>query len=83
MNFTLDFGGTPIAQPIGAYWDSITNWNPNGQPASVSKYSNPGSTYEVVVGARLRTPDTTNYAGIFPGNQLTIDGDGVFGKMPR
>ncbi|HXI69920.1 MAG TPA: immunoglobulin domain-containing protein [Verrucomicrobiae bacterium] len=77
MNFTLDFGGTPIAQPIGAYWDTITNWNPNGQPASVSKYSNPGSTYEVVVGARLRTPDTTNY-GTFPGDQLTIDGSGVF-----
>ena len=77
LNFTLDFGGVPVAQPIGAYWDSITNWNPNGQPASVSKYSNPGSTYEVVVGARLRTPDTTNYSA-FPGNQLTVDGDGIF-----
>jgi hypothetical protein len=77
MNFTLDFGGTPIAQPIGAYWDTITNWNPNGQPASVSKYSNPGSTYEVVVGARLRTPNSTNYSA-FPGDQLTVDGSGVF-----
>jgi len=77
LNFTLDFGGTPIAQPIGAYWDAITNWNPNGQPASVSEYSNPGSTYEVVVGARLRTPNNTNYAA-FPGDQLTVDGSGVF-----
>ena len=68
MNFTLDFGGTPIAQPIGAYWDTVTNWNPNGQPASVSKYSNPGSTYEVVVGARLRTPNSTNYAAFLGGS---------------
>jgi len=77
VNFTLNYGGSPIAQPIGAYWDTVTNWNPNGQPASVSKYANPGSTYEVVVGARLRTPNTTNYAA-FPGDELTIDGSGVF-----
>jgi hypothetical protein len=76
LNITLNYGGSPIAQPIGAYWDTPTNWS-DGNPASVSKYSNPGSTYEVVVGARLRTPDTTNYAA-FPGNQLTVDGDGIF-----
>ncbi len=31
----------------------------------------------MVVGARLRTPNFTNYAA-FPGNQLTVDGDGIF-----
>jgi len=76
LNITLNYGGTPIVQPIGAYWDTSTNWS-DGNPASVSKYSNPGSTYEVVIGSRMRTPDTTNYAA-FPGDQLTIDGSGVF-----
>jgi hypothetical protein len=77
VNFTLDFGGTPIIQPTGNDWNTTTNWNPDGLPASVSKYANPNSTYEVVLGSRLRTPAGTNN-NIFPGNQLTIDGSGVF-----
>jgi hypothetical protein len=76
-NFTLNFGGTPVVQGVGSDWNSSTNWNPFGQPASVSAYANPGSSNEVVVGARLRTPSGTNNA-IFPDVQLTVDGGGVF-----
>jgi hypothetical protein len=77
MNFTLDYGGAPIVQSIGADWNTITNWNPGGQPASAEVYQNPGSTNEVVVGSRLRTPAGTNN-NIFPNVQLTIDGSGIF-----
>ena len=75
-NFTLDLGGTPIVELAGSDWNSINYWNPGGQPASLSAYANPGSTYEVVVGARLRTPAGTNNS-FFPGVQLTVDGGGV------
>jgi predicted alpha-1,2-mannosidase len=74
-NFTLNFGGTPVNQGVGADWNTANNWNPGGQAASVSAY--PGSKYEVVVGSRLRTPAGTNDS-IFPGGQLTIDGNGNF-----
>ncbi|HTB84164.1 MAG TPA: immunoglobulin domain-containing protein [Candidatus Sulfotelmatobacter sp.] len=76
-NFTLNFGGSPVVQGVGSDWNTSTNWNPFGQPASVSAYANPGSSNEVVVGSRLRTPAETNNA-IFPDVQLTIDGGGVF-----
>ena len=76
MNFTLNYGGTPVVQALGADWNSVTNWNPGGESASASAYQNPGSTFEVVVGSRLRTPAGTNY-GAFPDDQLTIDGSGV------
>jgi hypothetical protein len=77
MNFTLDFGGTPTNQGVGQDWNTANNWNPNGQAASLSQYSNPNSTYEVVVGSRLRTPAGTNF-NVFPGDQLIVDGSGVF-----
>jgi hypothetical protein len=77
MNFTLDFGGTPTNQATGQDWNTANNWNPGGQAASFIKYSNPGSTFEVVVGSRLRTPAGTNF-NVFPADQLTIDGSGVF-----
>jgi hypothetical protein len=76
-NFTLNFGGTNINQGIGSDWNTVNSWNPGGQGASSSKYSNPNSTYEVVVGSRLRTPAGTA-GNVFPGNQLTIEGSGVF-----
>ncbi len=75
-NITLDYGGTPVVQPGGVDWNSPTNWS-DGNPASVSVYSSPGSTYDVVVGSRLRPPAGTNYAA-FPGNVLTVEGSGVF-----
>jgi len=75
-NLTLNYGGTPIVEPVGADWNTPDSWS-DGNPANVSEFSNPDSSYEVVVGARLRTPAGTNY-NIFLGNQLTIDGGGVF-----
>jgi hypothetical protein len=78
QNFTLDLGGTPIVEAGGTDWNTVNNWNPGGQAASVSAFSNPGSTYTVVAGARLRTPVVAN--SVFPGTgtTLTLNGDGVF-----
>jgi hypothetical protein len=76
LNLTLDYGGVPIQQPTGFDWNTPTNWS-DGNPASLSAFSNPGSTYDVVVGSRLRPPVGTNYA-IFPGNLLTVEGSGIF-----
>jgi hypothetical protein len=74
-NFTLNFGGTPVVQPTGDDWNSPNDWS-DGNPASTSSFSNPHSSYEVVVGSRLRTPAGVN--NIFPGDQLTVDGSGIF-----
>ena len=76
-NFTLNYGGAPIVQPPGSDWNSTTNWNPGGQGASASALLNPGSTFELVSGSRLRTPTGIN-TNIFPGNELTLDGSGIF-----
>lgn len=77
-NFTLNYGGNPIAQGIGADWNSVNSWNPGGLPATTSAlYGNPGSSYEVVVGALIRNPAGTTY-NAFPGatTSLVIDGNG-------
>jgi hypothetical protein len=76
LNLTLDFGGAPIVQPQNTDWNTTNNWS-DGNAAAISALSNPGSTYEVVPGARLRSPAGAA-ASTFPGVQLTIDGDGVF-----
>ena len=64
----------------GADWNTVPNWSDN-LAASVSAVSEPGSTYEVLAGARLRTPanvtDTT-----FPGDALLLDGQGVWINNP-
>jgi hypothetical protein len=77
QNFTFDLGGA-IVETAGNDWNTLNNWNPNGQAASTSAYSNPGSTYTVVAGARLRTPVLINT--VFPGTgtTLALNGDGVF-----
>jgi len=75
-NLTLDYGGVPVVQPAGNDWNTPTNWI-DGNPASLSVYANPGSTYDVVIGSRLRPPAGTNFA-VFPGNVLKIEGSGVF-----
>ena len=77
-SFTLDFGGTPVAEVGGSDWNTVNSWNPDGQPASVSAFSNPGSTYTAVVGSRLRTPVLANT--VFPGTgtTLVLSGDGVY-----
>lgn len=76
LNLTLDYGGAPIVQATGLNWNTITNWS-DGQPASVSALSNPGSTYRVVAGARLRSPEGADLS-VFPGDVLTVDGDGLY-----
>lgn len=76
QNLTLNFGGTPIQQAIGNDWNTVSNWS-DANPATLSVLANPGSTYEVVPGARLRTPAGAMDA-TFPGDVLTIDGDGVW-----
>ncbi len=77
-SFTLDFGGVPVAQVGGSDWNTLNSWNPDGQAASVSAFSNPGSTYTAVVGSRLRTPVLANV--VFPGTgtTLVLNGDGVY-----
>jgi hypothetical protein len=74
--YTLNFTG-PVQEGIGADWNTANVWNPLGLPASTAVYANPGSSFEVVVGSRLRNPAGTNY-NVFPGDSLQVDGDGVF-----
>jgi len=69
-----------VQEAIGSDWDTTMEWS-DGNPASISAYEFPGSTYEVLAGARLRTP-LANPNAIFPGQVLTIDGDGVFVNSP-
>jgi hypothetical protein len=76
VNLTLDFGGAPVVEAAGADWDALNSWS-DGQAASISARSNPGSTYEVVAGARMRSP-TNATTSTFPGTKLTVDGSGVF-----
>jgi hypothetical protein len=76
LNLTLNYGGAPIVQAQNLDWNTPTNWS-DGNPASTSALANPGSTYEVVAGARLRSPAGAT-AAVFPGIQITVDGDGVF-----
>ncbi len=75
-NFTLNYGGTPIAQSTGKDWNTANNWNPGGLPASTSAYAYPGSSYELVVKSRLRNPAATTY-NIFPGASLVVNGNGI------
>jgi hypothetical protein len=75
--FTLDLGGAPIVQPTPNNWDTLANWNPDGLSASESALQRPGSTFEVVPGARLRSPENLAFAA-FPGDVLTVSGDGVY-----
>ena len=76
VNLTLDYGGAPLVQPTGSDWNTITNWS-DGLAASESALANPHSTYQVVAGARLRTPAGAVDA-TFPGDVLTVEGDGVW-----
>jgi len=74
-NITLN-----VQEASGNDWNTADQWSDNN-PASVSAVSAPGSTYEVLQGARLRTPANALTA-VFPGIQLSIDGTGVFINNP-
>jgi hypothetical protein len=65
---------TTEIEPQGMDWNTAASWS-DGNPASVSVYSEPGSTYYVVPGTEERSPASTN--AVFPGNALVIEGNGV------
>lgn len=69
-----------VQQAAGADWDTAADWS-DGQAASVSAVAKPGSTYELLAGARLRTPLNPTVA-TFPGDLLTLAGDGVWNANP-
>jgi hypothetical protein len=87
QNYTLNFdqgaGVLPINQVSPNDWNTVNQWNPDGEAASTSAEARPGSTYTVVPGARLRTPNGV-VSAIFPGGaytpgiKLIVAGDGVF-----
>jgi len=63
-------------QAAGLDWDT-TGWWSDGNAASVSALSNPGSTYEILPGGRMRTPFNAVDAA-FPGDSLQVDGDSIW-----
>jgi hypothetical protein len=65
-----------VQQAQNLDWNNGPDWS-DGLAASVSSGFKPGSTYEILPGARMRTP-TNTVGGTFPGNQITVDGDGVW-----
>src|SRR5205823_6078219 len=74
-------------EPTGNDWDigattpgGNTNWS-DLNPATYSAAQGPGNTYELLPGARLRTPDGP-VTTAFPGRQLTVDANGVFSNAP-
>jgi hypothetical protein len=74
----LNYGGAPIFQSGTADWNTVSNWNPFGMSATNLMIANPGSSFEVVPGALLRTTASGPPYVTFPGAQLTVDGNGVF-----
>ena len=86
-NLAVNPDGSPetitmaVQQVAGNDWNSAGDWS-NSQSAQQTAYSNPGSTFEVLVGARLRTP-AGSAAAVFPaGTILQIDGSAVFSNNP-
>ncbi len=65
-----------VAESAGQDWNTGSAWS-DGNPASFSAVAFPGSTYFIAPGGGLRTPNTTASTN-FPGNILTVQGDGVY-----
>jgi hypothetical protein len=72
-NFT-----TTVNQGLGSDWDTPNTWN-NTNSATYLAAVYPSSTFEVLPGANLRTPNAAQDA-TFPiyAGSLQVDGDGVF-----
>jgi hypothetical protein len=66
-----------VSEAAGEDWNSGTNWS-DDLPAYDSAAAYPGSTFEVLPGAQLRTVDSGQSVS-FPGIQLTIDGTNQIG----
>ncbi len=69
-----------IQQPTGQDWETGAAWS-DGFPASISAVAKPGSTFEILPGARMRSPDGA-LAAVFPGDVLTVSGDGIWANNP-
>jgi hypothetical protein len=65
----------------GADWNTVGVWS-DGNAASFSAVAYPGSVYEVLPGARLRSPAGPDVTYTFPGNTLLLDGDGIWVNSP-
>ncbi|MDB6036476.1 MAG: hypothetical protein JWM99_317 [Verrucomicrobiales bacterium] len=69
-----------VQEAIGQSWETGSLWS-DGNPASVSAAANAANTYEILPGARLRSPDGAATA-TFPGSVLTLDGNSVWNVTP-
>jgi hypothetical protein len=69
INYTM-----AAIQPLDTHWDSAGYWTPD-ETATFSSISRPGSTYELLPGCQMRTPNTVT--AIFPGDLLTVGGGGI------
>ncbi len=65
---------TTEREAAGTDWNTGASWS-DGNPVSLSIFSAPGSTYEVVPGTLERSPVSTN--AVFPGSVLVLEGNGV------
>ena len=65
---------TTQREAAGTDWNTGVSWS-DGNPVSVSVFSAPGSTYQIVPGTLERSPISTN--AVFPGTVLVLQGDGV------
>jgi len=86
LNFDLGPGPLPIQQVAGLDWNTLNNWNPGGDSAANTAPAQPGSSYTVVEGARLRSPVGLTNA-VFPGDVYTpitvfVNGNGIFTNNP-
>lgn len=69
INYTM-----AAIQPLNAHWDSAGYWTPD-ETATFSSISRPGSTYELLPGCQMRTPNIVT--AVFPGDLLTVGGGGT------
>jgi len=69
INYTMS-----AIQPLDTHWDSLGYWTPD-ETATFSSISRPGSTYELLPGCQMRTPNIVT--AVFPGDLLTVGGGGT------
>lgn len=82
--------GTLTVNPVGAAtdinmsvtqtgsqsWMTASSWS-DGLSAVDSAIQKPGSVYHILAGGAMRTPATTNAPNVFPGDTLSVEGNGV------